>query len=119
VDASALSIQLTVTPEHVTEADLDELTVRVRVANDGDRTVDLQLPSSTLTVDGEELQAWNLAIGNGARDARESALPPGDSIEAARVLGRWLVDEPGDHEVVIEVLGVRSEPAYVHVDRAR
>ena len=113
--APALHVSLEVTPEHVSPEELDELTVRVSVENGGEETVDLQLPSSTLTVDGRPLQAWNLAIGNGARDARESALPPGDSIAATRVLGGSLVNEPGEHEIAIEVCGVRSDPVRVTV----
>jgi hypothetical protein len=118
VESPALRVSLTVTPERVDEGRLEELTVRVRVENEDDRTLDLQLPASRLSVDGHPLQAWNLAIGNGARDARESALPPGDSIEAARVLGRSLVDAPGEHEVSIEVLGVRSGQVRVFVEPA-
>lgn len=118
MESPSLRVSLAVVPAHVTQDTVDELTVRVRVENDGDAAVDLQLPGSTLSVDGRPLQVWNLAIGNGARDARESALPPGDAVEAARVLGRSLVHEPGDHEISIEVLGVRSEPVHVRVDRA-
>jgi hypothetical protein len=118
VEAVPLQVSLTVTPERVTEDELGGLTVRVSVANEGAEPVDLQLPASRLTVDGRPLQAWNLAIGNGARDARESALPPGDSVEAARVLGASLVREPGDHEVAIEVLGVRSAPVRLRVEPA-
>ena len=115
MSAPALHVSLEVTPERVGRDELDELTVRISVENEGEDTVDLQLPSSTLTVDGRPLQAWNLAIGNGARDARESALPPGDSIDAARVLGASLVRESGEHEIAIEVRGVRSDPVRVTV----
>lgn len=111
----ALRVTLSVSPDRVSEANLDELTVRVSVANEGDETVDLELPSSILTVDGEELQAWNLAIGNGARDVRESALEPGESVAAARVLGGSLVRAPGEHEIELTVLGVRSDPVHVVV----
>ena len=118
MEPPALRVSLTVTPDRVDEGSIDELTVRVRVENDDDHTLDLQLPASRLSVDGKPLQAWNLAIGNGARDARESALTPGDAIEAARVLGRSLVSDPGDHDVSIEVLGVHSEPVRVVVETA-
>jgi hypothetical protein len=118
VEPPALRVRLTVSPDRVDESALDELTVRVRVENEDERTLDLQLQASRLSVDGHALQAWNLAIGNGARDARESALPPGGSVEAARVLGRSLVAEPGEHEVSIEVLGVRSDLVRVVVEPA-
>jgi hypothetical protein len=116
MEPPVLRVSLTVTPDRVDQASIDELTVRVRVENDDRHTLDLQLPASRLSVDGKRLQAWNLAIGNGARDARESALAPGEAIEAARVLGRSLVEAPGAHDVSIEVLGVRSEPVRVVVE---
>jgi len=108
-----------VTPERVATAALDSLTVQVSVTNEDTETIDLHLESSTLLVDGLRSLSWNVAIGNGPREARESALPPGESIQAARVMGGWLVRrEPGDHEVVIEVCGVRSAPAHVVVEPA-
>lgn len=113
-----LHVVLTVTPGRVTAASLDSLTVWVSVANEDTETIDLQLVSSTLLVDGRRSMFWNVAIGNGARDARESALPPGESVQAARVMGDGLVREPGEHEVVIEVCGVRSAPAHVVIEPA-
>jgi hypothetical protein len=114
--SARLHIDLAVTPERLTTAALDSLTVEVSVTNEGAETIDLQLPSSTLLVDGKRSLSWNVAIGNSPRDAREYALPPGDSITAARVMGEGLVREPGDHEFVLEVRGVRSAPAHVSIE---
>ena len=111
-----LDVDLAVTPERVTRATLDGLTVEVSVTNEDAETIDTQLPSSTMLVDGEPLMSWNIAIGNGARDVRESALPPGETVRAARVMGDALVRDPGEHEVVLEVLGVQSDPAHVVVE---
>ncbi len=111
-----LRVDLDVTPERVTTRSLDSLTVQVSVTNEDTETIDLQLPSSTLLVDGVPSRSWNIAIGNGAREARESALPPGDSIQVARVMGDGLVREPGDHEAVLEVRGVPSPPAHVVIE---
>jgi hypothetical protein len=111
-----LRVEPTVKPERVTPAELDSLRVDLSVTNEDSETIDLQLPSSTMLVDGERSPSWNVAIANGAREARESALPPGDSITVSRVMGSGLVREPGDHEIVIEVRGVRSPPAHVVVE---
>lgn len=111
-----IRVELSVTPDRVSPADLDELRVRVAVTNESDEPVDLELPSSTLLVDGKPSLNWSLAIGNGARDEREYALPAGESVSAERVMGGSLVREPGEHEVTIEVLGVRSAPVRVVVE---
>src|SRR5919201_3919108 len=88
-------------PERVTPDTPDSLTVEVTVRNDDTETIDTQLPSSTMLVDGKPLLSWNNAIGNGARDVRASALPPGETVRAKRVLGPALVREPGEHEAVL------------------
>lgn len=113
--APPLRVELTVRPEHVTAESLASLTVEATVTNDGDETLDTRLASSTLLVDGRASQPWSLAIANGARDAWESALPPGESVRAARVMGEDLVRDPGEHELVLEVNGVRSAPAHLVV----
>ena len=110
---SELEVQVAVSPDHVGTGDLDGLTVHAVVVNRSDESVDTQLFRSTLLVDGERNQSWGLAIGNGARDAKERALPPGERVIARRVMGRALVSAPGEHEVVLEVRGVRSPPATV------
>jgi hypothetical protein len=113
-----LLVDLSVTPERVTQESLDSLRVDVSITNEGSETIDTQLPSSTLLVDGRPSSSWNLAIGNGARDARESALPPGQTVQAARIMGDDLVRDPGEHEILLEVRGVPSAPARVVVDAA-
>jgi hypothetical protein len=112
-----LRVEPTVKPERVSPGELESLTVDLTVTNEDDETVDLQLSSSTMLVDGERSLSWNIAIANGAREARESALPPGDSITVSRVMGSGLVRDAGDHEIVVEVRGVRSPPAHVVVER--
>ena|SRR5436190_23014158 len=111
-----LRVEPTIKPQRVTPGDLESLTVELSVTNESDETIDLQLPSSTLLVDGERSLSWNIAIANGAREARESALPSGDSITVSRVMGGGLVRDPGDHEIVVEVRGVRSPPVHVVVE---
>jgi hypothetical protein len=110
-----LEVRLAVSPSEVAEDALDQLRVHAVVVNRGEEPVDTQLVSSTLLVDGKRNFPWSMSIANGARDAREHALPPGERVVAERVLGPALVSEPGEHEVVLEVGGVRSAPALVIV----
>src|SRR4051794_10521882 len=111
----ALEVQLAISPDQVAPDGVDGLRVHAILINRGDEPVDTQLVASRLFVDGEPNLSWGLAIGNGARDGRERSLPPGERVIAERVMGRSLVSEPGEHEVVLEVLGVRSPPATVVV----
>ncbi len=110
-----IEVRLAVSPSEVAADELDRLRVHAVVVNRGEQTVDTQLGASTLLVDGQRNFPWGMAIANGARDAREHAQPPGERVSSDRVLGRALVSEPGEHEVVLEVAGVRSPPAKVTI----
>jgi hypothetical protein len=110
---SDLEVQVAVSPDRVGTEDLEGLTVHAVVVNRGNEPVDTELFRSTLLVDGRRNPSWGFAIGNGARDVKERSLPPGERVIAKRVMGRGLVSAPGEHEVVLEVRGVRSPPATV------
>jgi hypothetical protein len=105
----SLHVELEVAPRRVT----DVVAITVRVTNDGTDTADTRLASSALLVDGTPRLEWGLAVGNGARDAREAALPAGETVEVRRDLGAAMLGDPGRHEVVADVGGVRSAPVEV------
>ena len=110
-----IQVVLDVEPTSVSSDNLDQLTVHGVVINNGDAPIDTQLVSSDLLVNGQPSFAWSLAIGNGLRDMRESALPAGEQVDFSRVMGSSLVQGPGDYEMVLRVLGVDSSPVQVHV----
>jgi hypothetical protein len=113
--AAPIDVALDVEPTTVSQATLDELTVRGVITNHGDAAIDTQLIASELLINGQPSFAWGLAIGNGYRDMRETALPPGEQVDFSRVLGKSLVHAPGDYEIVLRVLGVDSGPVQIHV----
>lgn len=104
-----LRVELAVAPARVT----DTVAITVRVTNDGPGTADTRLASSQLLVDGTPRLEWGLAVGNGARDARESALPAGETVEVRRDLGAAVLGGTGSHELVVDVGGARSAPVEV------
>jgi hypothetical protein len=110
-----LDVELEVDPHEVTLETLDQTTISGAVTNLGTETIDTRVRTSELSVNGESLLSWGLAIGNGARDAREYALPPGERIEFSRVMGSSLFRGPGEYELVLSVGGVDSPPARVKV----
>ena len=118
MSTTPLQVELEVDPVEVTPTTIDLATVKGAVTNRSGETLDTRVRHSELRVNGERLQMWGLAIGNGSRDEREYALPPGERVEFARVLGRQLFAGPGEYEVVLNVLGVDSEPARVTVAAA-
>ena len=59
------------------------LYVEFTLVNDGDAPVDPKVGESRIVVDGVELADSGLILGNGPRDARFAALPPGDTSGSA------------------------------------
>jgi hypothetical protein len=113
--SAALSVELAVSPEELTDTD-SSLEIRVAVRNEGDGTVDSGIRGSKLLVDGTPSVSWSLAISNGTGDVRERELPPGESIEARRMMNGALLGGPGRHELVLEIGDARSSPATVKLN---
>jgi hypothetical protein len=110
-----LKVRVDTVPAEVTAQTLPTLTVRGMVTNVGLKPVDIQSYASDLLVDGAASMAWSMAIGNGSRDERERALPPGEMVVFQRVMGSALFDRPGDHVLVLRVQGIDSPPFTVRL----
>ena len=112
----AIRVELAVSPMRVTASSAADLIATVAVTNDEPEKIDPQIRRSSLIVDGVSSPSWSLAISNGAGTAREFALPAGERVEVRRGLDRRLFAEPGEHEIVAEVAGERSQPVRITVD---
>ena len=106
--SNSISVTLTVNPAEAHAG--TQLDIRGTVSNLGDSVIDTRAWVSVLLVDGSPCQTWALAIANGLRDPRESALPPQQRVELRRVLPAATVLPPGrgTHVLILEVLGTRS-----------
>jgi hypothetical protein len=103
----ALAVRLFVKPARVSA--VSELEIRGDVRNLSDAVIDTRVSASVLLVDGEPAENWPLAIGNGIRDERELALPPGEQIEFQRNLpASSVLRGQGQHELILVVRDVRS-----------
>jgi hypothetical protein len=110
----AVRLELSTTPDRIGPG--EELTIALAAVNEGSETVDPGVRVSQLLIDGRPSMTWSMAIGNGLGDAREHALPPGERVQASRRFGSALFGSPGEHELVAEAAGVRSNPTTVTVD---
>jgi hypothetical protein len=107
MNAPALSVRLAVEPAH--PAQNSGLEVRGTVHNVSGSAIPARSESSLLLINDEPAANWPLAIGNGMRDPREFALPPGEQIEFQRTLpASSLFQRPGKQEMVLVVEGVPS-----------
>lgn len=77
------------------------------LVNDGADTINPDLGSSQLLVNGKEMKDWPFLVGNGPRDRRWEALPPGDYLAFSYALGDHF-PEPGVYKVAWKGKGFQS-----------
>lgn len=75
-----------------------ELLVYFTLVNDGSETIDPKIESSKIIINGVEVKDSGFIFGNGPRDKRWRALPPGDSLEFTYALEKYF-KEPGIYRV--------------------
>ena len=78
--------------------DMDKFTVQFGLVNDGDKTVDPEIESSELLVNGKKLKDWDWIIRNGLRSNNWNALAPNDHVHFAYALGKHF-EEPGIYKL--------------------
>jgi hypothetical protein len=77
----------------------DPFVLHFGIVNDGDKTVDPELNSSQLLINGKELKDWDIIIMNGPRGETDEALPPGEACVFCYDLGEHF-EKPGIYKVV-------------------
>jgi hypothetical protein len=78
--------------------EVEGLNVEFTLVNDGEATIDPKIGESRIVVEGKELADSGLILGNGPRDARFAALPPGQCLRFSYSLGDYF-KEPGIYRV--------------------
>jgi hypothetical protein len=103
----ALTCKLLVSTTTVAMKQRGAFTVGVEATNTSGATVETRLSSGgcKLTVNGAPSMAWNLAIGNGARDPSWFQLPPGKTVAMSWPLGKELFPKPGSYHLVLSCDG--------------
>src|ERR1700752_4067430 len=74
------------------------LQIYFTLVNEGNKPIKPQIDLSKLVINGKELADSAWIFGNGIRDSRWEALPPGDAIEFTYALGAYF-EKPGIYEV--------------------
>jgi hypothetical protein len=119
-DRGGLWAALAVNHAAFRRGEAERLYVEFTLVNDGQAVVDPKLGASRIVVNGAELVDSGLVLGNGPRDARFRALPPGDHLRFGSALGDHF-REPGIYRVSWRGEDFRSPEVVVRVlpDEAR
>lgn len=113
--ALPLALKLAVSKTTLTLAQRARFQIRFTAVNQGSHTINPRLYSVRLLVNGRPSVAWMLAIGNGPRDRRWTALPAGESLQMGWALGKALFPAPGRYQMVLQQGTLRSAAVTVTV----
>jgi hypothetical protein len=112
-----LQLRLTAEPTSLTSDTRDRLKLTLSVRNVGMAIVDPELSRTQLLVNGTPSRLFARAVGNGRRENKWFALPPGDEVSMTwSTLGERLLPEPGEYTLALSLDELESEPVTVAVD---
>ena len=112
----SILLALRAEPASLTTATRDQLKLTLSARNVGMAIVDPELNRAQLTVNGRRSKAFALAVGNGRREDKWFALPPGDEVSMTwSTLGERLLSEPGEYTLALSLDERQAEPVTVTV----
>ena len=114
--AEMIKVALTAEPLQFTMSERKNFKISIAATNQGDEVVNPELYRAKLSINGEDSIVWMLAIGNGAREKKWFALPPGETVSLTwPSLGESLFPNPGVFEMVLRYFDTELAPIQVQV----
>lgn len=111
-----LKLEIRAAPLQLAMPERKNFKISIAATNQGDKVIDPELNRAKLFINGKESKVWGLAIGNGKREAKWFALPPGDTVSMGwSSMGESLFPAPGEYTLVLHFDNRKWEPIQVHV----
>lgn len=107
VVASPLRWEVVAVPTRLTMAERGAFRLRRQVTNTSDAPADAMAVTASFTVNGAPAVGLDLSFGNGVREARWAALPPGERASDERAVGD-LFEGPGEYVIAMTAGGATS-----------
>ncbi|HWO19886.1 MAG TPA: hypothetical protein VNO30_13965 [Kofleriaceae bacterium] len=107
-------IKLLVVPSRLSMSERTRFQAGVEATNHGAATIDPQLSTATLTIDGHRSQAWDHAVQKSPTDPPWRRLSPAQRVSIWWPIGNALFDGPGRYQLVLK-LGDHESIAEVEV----
>ncbi|MBC7775973.1 MAG: hypothetical protein H7246_11110 [Phycisphaerae bacterium] len=109
-------IELNASPLNLSLLERDQFKVTISATNHGASIADPELHLAELYVNDIPSKPWSLAIGNGKREAKWTALPSGETISMTwATLGEALFPEPGEYILILKHKSTTLPPIKVQI----
>jgi hypothetical protein len=111
-----IKLVLGVEPQKLTMSERKNFRISLSATNEGGVIIDPHLHEAKLFVNGKESKVWSLAIGNGKREAKWFALPPGETVSMTwSSMGESLLTRPGVFTLALRFDEMQLAPIQVQV----
>jgi hypothetical protein len=116
MNKSQIQLKLIADPLQFSFANRPRFRLGIAATNRGNEVIDPELHLAKLFVNGRESRAWNLAIGNGKRETKWFALPPGDTVAMNwSTLRDSLFPVPGEYTLKLQLGNIESPVVVVRL----
>ena len=111
-----INVKLIAEPLQFTMQERNKFKISIAATNHGDETIDPELDKARLFINGEDSLQWSDTIGNGLREAKWFALPPGETVSMTwSSLASSLFPNPGTFELVLHYFDRELAPIQIQV----
>ena len=111
-----IDVQIEADPSVFPISDISAFKISISATNRGSEEIDPELYQARLLINGQDSLAWSETIGNGRREEKWFALPPGDTVSMSwSTIGRSLFPTSGDYTLELHDGGRVMAPIQVQV----
>ena len=116
MNENLIQLELTADPLQLSMSKRKDFKISIKATNHSNELIDPQLHEAELFVNSQRSVVWSLAISNGRREAKWSALPPRETVSMTwSSMGASLFPAPGDYTLVLHYGETQLDPIHVHV----
>lgn len=116
MQTTTVALELGVKPLQFSMSERDWIKISITATNQGSEVVDPELHRTRLYINGKDSLIWNEAIGNGKREPKWFALPPGETVSLSwSTMGKSLFPAPGKYKLVLNYTDKEWSPKVVVV----
>lgn len=111
-----IQLKFTAEPLQFSMSERAVFKISLAATNRGNEIIDPELHFVELFINDQKSMIWNETIGNGRREAKWDALPPGDTVSMSwSSMGESLFPSSGNYILIPYYAGKDLDPIHVHV----